>query len=72
MPFSSIENRPLLRRLVMGAELVGAALFATMFGAFLLQIFMRYAVRNPLGWTLELCMIAYLLLVFWGGAFLTR
>ncbi len=55
-----------------GAELVGAAIFATMFGAFLLQIFMRYVVNQPLGWTLELCMVAYLWLVFWGCAFLLR
>lgn len=55
-----------------GAELVGAALFATMFGAFLLQIFMRYVVNSPLGWTLELCMVTYLWLVFWGCAFMLR
>ena len=55
-----------------GAELVGAAIFAAMFGAFLLQIFMRYVVNQPLGWTLELCMVAYLWLVFWGCAFLLR
>ena len=55
-----------------GAELVGAAIFATMFGAFLLQIFMRYVINQPLGWTLELCMVAYLWLVFWGCAFLLR
>ena len=51
---------------------IGAAIFAAMFGTFLLQIFMRYVVRQPLGWTLELCMIAYLWLVFWGAAFLLR
>ena len=55
-----------------GAELVGASIFAAMFGAFLLQIFMRYVVNQPLGWTLELCMVAYLWLVFWGCAFLLR
>ena len=55
-----------------GAELVGAAIFATMFGAFLLQIFMRYVVNQPLGWTLELCMITYIWLVFWACAFLLK
>ena len=55
-----------------GAELIGAAIFATMFGAFLLQIFMRYVVNQPLGWTLELCMVTYLWLVFWGSAFLLK
>ena len=55
-----------------GAELVGAAIFACMFGAFLLQIFMRYVVNQPLGWTLELCSICYVWLAFWGSAFLLR
>ncbi len=60
------------RLLGRGAELVGAAIFATMFGAFLLQIFMRYVVNQPLGWTLELCMITYIWLVFWACAFLLK
>ena len=62
----------LLAGLSRGAELVGAAIFAAMFSAFLLQIFMRYVVNQPLGWTLELCMISYLWLVFWGCAFLLQ
>ena len=52
-----------------GAELVGAALFAAMFGTFLLQIVMRYVVRQPLGWTIEFCMIAFIWIVFWSAAF---
>ena len=52
-----------------GAELVGAALFAAMFGTFLLQIFMRYVVRQPLGWTIEVCMICFIWIVFWSCAF---
>ena len=61
------EALDLLRR---SAELVAAALFATMFGAFLLQVFMRYVVNRPLEWSLEVCLIAYVWIVFWGAAFL--
>jgi len=57
----------LLRR---GAELVGALLLAAMFGAFLLQVFMRYVVNRPLEWTLEVCLITYVWFVFWTLAFL--
>ncbi len=52
-----------------GAELIGAALFAVMFGTFLLQIVMRYVVRQPLGWTIEVCMICFIWIVFWSCAF---
>lgn len=64
--------RSLLARLERGAELVAALLFATMFGAFVLQVFMRYVVNRPLEWTLEVCLIAYVWIVFWSGAFLVR
>jgi len=64
--------RRLLASLQRAADLVGAALFAALFGAFILQIFMRYVVREPLGWTLEACMIAYIWLIFWAAAFMTR
>ena len=52
------------------AEVVGGLLLAAMFGAFLLQVFMRYVVNRPLEWTLEVCLIAYLWFVFWSLAFL--
>lgn len=55
-----------------GAELAAAAMFAAMFGAFLLQVFMRYVVGRPLEWSLEACLIAYVWVVFWSCAFLLR
>jgi len=61
--------RPHLQR---GAELVAAAIFAAMFGAFLLQVFMRYVVNQPPTWTLEVCVIAYVWIAFWGCAFLVN
>ncbi|MGI9334279.1 MAG: TRAP transporter small permease [Gammaproteobacteria bacterium] len=53
------------------AECVAGGLFLLMFGAFLLQIFSRYVLNDPLGWTLELCLAAYVWVVFFGAAFLT-
>ena len=65
--------RPLVRLragLQGAADVVGALLLAAMFGAFLLQVFMRYVVNRPLEWSLEVCLIAYLWFVFWSLAFL--
>ena len=53
------------RLLQRGAELVSAALFATMFGAFMVQVFSRYVLNDPVTWTLELCSLAYV----WGVCF---
>ncbi len=60
---------PKLKR---GAELVAAALFAAMFGTFLLQVLMRYAFNLPLQWSLEFDLVVYIWIVFWGAAFLVR
>lgn len=60
------------RLLRKGAELVGVAIFATMFGVLLLQVFMRYVVNRPLGWTDEVSVITYVWGIFWAGAFLVR
>ena len=61
------KHWPKLRR---GAELVAAALFAAMFGTFVLQVFMRYVFNMPLQWSLEFDLIVYIWIVFWGAAFL--
>ena len=54
------------------ADNVAVALLVVMFASFLLQIFSRYVIRHPLGWTIELCLMSWLWLVFWGCAFLVR
>lgn len=54
------------------ADNVAVALLVIMFASFLLQIFSRYVVRHPLGWTVELCLMSWLWLVFWGNAFLVK
>ena len=51
------------------ADDVSAALLAAMFAAFILQIFTRYVMNNPLSWTQEVCVTTWLWLVLWGSAF---
>lgn len=55
-----------------GAEAVAAFMLAAMFVTFLLQIFSRYVMEQPFGWTLELCLVLWVWLVFWGNAFVVR
>ncbi|MDJ1007387.1 MAG: TRAP transporter small permease subunit [Paracoccaceae bacterium] len=54
------------------AEAIAAALLAAMFLTFLLQIFSRYVLQMPFGWTLELCLILWVWIVFVGNAFIVR
>jgi len=54
------------------ADNVAVALLSAMFCVFIVQIFFRYVVNNPLGWTLEACLLCWLVLVFWGGAFAVK
>ncbi len=51
-------------------DLVGSSLFLLLFITILLQVFSRYVLNEPLGWTTEISVIAYLWLVFWGAAFM--
>lgn len=60
------------KRLTNIAEFIAASMLAAMFFTFLLQIFSRYIMQQPFGWTLELCLILWLWIVFFGCAFLVR
>jgi TRAP-type C4-dicarboxylate transport system permease small subunit len=51
------------------AENVSVALLAIMFAAFILQIFYRYVLNDPLGWTEEVVITMWLWTVLWGAAF---
>ena len=53
-------------------EFIAASMLAAMFFTFLLQIFSRYVLSAPFGWTLELCLILWVWIVFFGCAFLVR
>ena len=55
-----------------GAEFFAATMLAAMFFTFLLQIFSRYVLQTPFGWTLELCLILWVWIVFFGCAFIVR
>jgi len=52
-------------RLYRVAELIAAVAFAAMFGAFMIQIISRYIFDAPVSWSLEICSIGYIWIVFW-------
>lgn len=54
------------------AEAAVAAMLAALFATFLLQIFSRYVLERPFGWTLELCLALWVWIVFFGCAFVVR
>lgn len=54
------------------ANAIAAAMLAAMFLTFLLQIFSRYVLAEPFGWTLELCLTLWVWLVFWSCAFTVK
>jgi C4-dicarboxylate transporter, DctQ subunit len=51
------------------ADNVAVGLLTVIFLSFILQIVSRYIIRQPLGWTLEACLLAWMWLVFWSAAF---
>ncbi len=51
------------------ADNVAVGLLTAIFLSFILQIVSRYIIRQPLGWTLELCLMSWVWLVFWSSAF---
>ncbi len=52
------------------AENVAVALLSTMFACFIIQILFRYVLNNPVGWTEEVIITAWLWTVLWGAAFI--
>ena len=51
------------------ANHVAVALMATMFVSFLLQIFFRYVLNRPLGWTEEVTVLCWVWVVLWCASF---
>ena len=45
------------------------ALLSVMFATFIIQIFCRYVLNNPVGWSEEVIITAWLWTVLWGAAF---
>ena len=64
--------RSVVKWFTCGAEFIAATMLAAVFLTFLLQIFSRYVLLTPFGWTLELCLILWVWIVFFGCAFLVR
>jgi C4-dicarboxylate transporter, DctQ subunit len=58
------------RWLRLRAENIAAAMLATMFIAFLVQILFRYVFNWPAGWAFELSILCWLWGVLWGAAFI--
>lgn len=54
------------------AENVLVLMMVAMFAAFILQIVFRYALNLPVGWTDEVCVIAWLWGILWGASFVAR
>ena len=54
------------------AEGVPGLLLAAMFLAFIVQVFMRYVLDDPVGWTVEVCVIAWLWVILWGQSLAAR
>lgn len=66
------KTKVIRKWLLKGAEGVVAAMLAAMFLTFVLQIFSRYVMNEPFGWTLEVCLTLWVWLVFWGNAFVLK
>jgi TRAP-type C4-dicarboxylate transport system permease small subunit len=52
------------------AENVAVAWLTLMFATFIIQIFSRYVLNHPVGWSEEVVITAWLWTVLWGAAFI--
>jgi len=67
----TLENSVALGRwLRKRAENIAVALLSTMFACFIIQIFFRYVLNNPVGWTEEVIVATWMWTVLWGAAFI--
>jgi len=60
---------PIVRWLRRRSDDVAVALILLMFVSFLLQIFFRYVLNRPLGWTEEVTVLCWVWVVLWGASF---
>jgi len=54
------------------AENAAVALLCVMFATFIVQIFARYVLNRPVGWSEEVIITTWLWTVLWGAAFILR
>lgn len=52
------------------AENIAVAWLTLMFATFIIQIFFRYVLNDPVGWSEEVVITAWLWTVLWGAAFI--
>lgn len=69
-PFNRSEIQIFGRLLLRAAELLGGMMFLAAFSGFIIQIFFRYVMNDPLRWSEEFVMIVFVWTVFWAAAFL--
>mgnify|MGYP002852285070 FL=1 len=62
----------MLSKLIKLVEAVSAGLLLALFLTFLVQIVARYLLLDPISWTLELSLILWIWIVFWGNAFIVN
>jgi C4-dicarboxylate transporter, DctQ subunit len=62
---AEVTGRWLRRR----AENISVALLSVMFATFIIQIFWRYVLNDPVGWSEEVIITTWLWTVLWGAAF---
>jgi TRAP-type C4-dicarboxylate transport system permease small subunit len=67
LPAGGTPSR-VMARLHRAAELIAALMFAIMLAAFLVGVVSRYVFNNPVSWSIEVCSIAYVWIVFFSGA----
>ncbi len=60
------------RWLKIGADAIGAGLFAAMLLVFLVQITARFVFNRPLPWTDELAVVLYVWVILWAAAFMVK
>ena len=54
------------------ASAVAVVAFAMMFAEFIVQIVSRYIFNSPIAWKLEICLVAYVWIVFWSSGILLK
>src|SRR6476646_4244274 len=74
MSFTTLTARaaPVGRWLRRRAENVMVVLLTVMFATFIVQIFARYVLNRPVGWSEEVIITTWLWTVLWGAAFILR
>lgn len=71
-PLMPMTRQRLVTVLSHMADTVPAFLLTAMFVSFIVQVFMRYVMDSPVGWTVEVCVISWLWILLWGQSVAAR